>query len=140
MDPVKLRRRSGRRYERALAAAGLEAATEPARPPPGAPAVRGAPARQRKPPAALETALESTADSLLLVNAPDGSCAFEIAIKDDVFDELACRIALRDHRVTAIFRARDPHLRRLLEAESGRLRALLADRGLHVSAIVVSDA
>ena len=117
-----------------VAPAGLAA-----RPPPGAPTVRPSTKRKHVPPPVLDELLESTADSLLLVAEPDGSTAFDVAIRDDVFDELACRIAVRDRHVTATFRVRDANLRRLLAAETGRLRVQLAERGLIVDEIIVAE-
>lgn len=109
------------------------------RPPPGVPIIRPPARRRYQPPPALDELLETTADSLLVVTNPDGSTAFDISIRDDVFDELACRIAIRDRRVTATFRVADANLRRLLEAEAGRLRARLSDRGLTVDEIIVGE-
>jgi hypothetical protein len=150
----------GRKYDLALAAAGLTAdstaaprltnetpplpssgnpTAPPPRPPPGAPTVRPPARRIIRPTPALDGLLASAADSMMLVTEPDGSTAFDIAIRDDVFDELACRVHLRDGHLSATFRVHDPNLRRLLEAEVGRLRASLADRGLVVDDIAVAE-
>jgi hypothetical protein len=115
------------------------AAVELDRPPPGVPTIRPPARRRYQPPPVLDELLETTDDSLLVVTNPDGSTAFDISIRDDVFDELACRITLRDRHVTATFRVADANLRRLLEAEAGRLRARLSDRGLTVDEIVVRE-
>lgn len=114
-------------------------ATAPSRPPPGAPTVRPPARRAVRPTPAFDGLLESAADSLLLVTEPDGSTAFDISIRDDVFDELACRIRLREGHLSATFRVHDVNLRRLLEAELGRLRAALADRGLAVDDVSVAQ-
>ncbi len=109
-----------------------------ARPPVGAVAtVRPSVGRATEPLPKLEELLASTAEDLTLVNEPDGGVAFEIIIRDEVFSELVCRVAVRDHRVTAIFKVGDMNLRRLLEAETGRLRASLSERGLMVDEIEV---
>jgi hypothetical protein len=150
----------GRTYDRALAAIAAAVAEVPGapeseetavyappsepedeaplRPPPGAPIVRP-PARRR---AAVEAVpqelLESTADSAMLVNDAEGT-SFDISIRDDVFSELACRITVNDGKVIATFKVSDVNTRRLLEAESGRLRAQLEERGLTVAAIRVES-
>ncbi|MBN1960354.1 MAG: hypothetical protein JW841_05370 [Deltaproteobacteria bacterium] len=113
---------------------------ETVRPPPGAPTIRPSVHRQHQVPPDLDDLLQNTANSLLLVAEPDGATAFDISIRDDVFDELACRIAIRDHTVTATFRVADTNLRRLLEAEAGRLRAQLSDRGFKVDQIIICEA
>jgi flagellar hook-length control protein FliK len=112
----------------------------PLRPPVGAPTVRPSARRRQQPAEEIsQELLESTADSLLMVNEPDGGKAFEISIRDDVFDELACRIAIKDGQLIATFRVQDPNLRRLLEAEAPRLRARLEERGLVVQQLLVVE-
>ncbi len=150
----------GRRYDLALAAAGMQAAEEetphqlppaapakqadlrstlrPGRPPPGAPTVRP-PAKRQKAEPVPQDLLESTADSMLLVSEPDGSSAFEVSIRDDLFDELTCRISWRDGGLVAEFRAADVDLRRLLAAESGRLRVRLEEKGIRVAEVLVRE-
>ncbi len=141
---------SPRRYDLALALGFGDTAPEPLsseltdpgadeplpRPPPGAPAIRAG-ARRPAVEALPQDILESTAESALLVADPDGSTSFEVAIRDEVFADLACRITLRDDGLVATFRVGDDNLRRLLEAEAGRLRARLEERGLRVRAIEV---
>jgi hypothetical protein len=109
----------------------------PDRPPPGAPTVRPAVQRKSDPGAVSQDLLEGTADTAMLVANPDGTTSFDIAFNDDVFPNLACRITIADGKVVATFRVEDQNLRRLLEAEAGRLRASLEDRGLKVAEVRV---
>jgi len=109
----------------------------PVRPPPGAPTVRPPTRRPAGPAAVPQDVLEKTAQSALLLNSPDGNASFEIAFRDDVFEDLACCISTHDDGLVATFKVADQNLRRLLEAESGRLRVKLEDRGLKVKAVEV---
>lgn len=108
-----------------------------ARPPPFAPTIRPSPPPRRGRAAIDEGALASLADAGMLISEPDGSASFEIAFNDEVFSELACRISFKDGGVTATFRAPDANTRRLLEAEAGRLRVQLEERGIKVRDIAV---
>jgi len=117
-----------------------EAAALPRRPPPGAPTVRpSAPRPSPDEDADWQTTLNNTAQALQMVAEPDGSTAFEVTLRDDVLQDVTCRVAIREHRLTATFRVADVSLRRLLEGESGRLRARLEERGLHVEEIRVIE-
>ena len=82
--------------------------------------------------------VEDTAKRAFLAENPDGTHGFQIEIKDELFDNLRCSInILEDGRVQALFHVQDDNLRRLLEAESGRLRSQLEDKGLKVSEVRV---
>ena len=109
----------------------------PERPPPGVPTVRPAVIRKSRPETVPQDLLEGTADSALLVADPEGGTSFEIAFNEDVFPNLACRITVIGGKVIATFRVADQNLRRLLEAEAGRLRASLEERGLKVAEVKV---
>ncbi len=109
----------------------------PLRPPPGAPVIRPSVPAPRGAQAVDAAALETLADSGFLSANPDGTASFEIAFNDDVFSELACRISIKDGAVIATFLVGDVNTRRLLEAEAGRLRARLEQRGLRVSEVRV---
>ena len=108
------------------------------RPPPGAPVVRPSVAAPSAVDVVPQELLQTTADSALLTNNPDGTVEFDIAFSDELFDEMACKVSIaKDGRVVATFRVHDVNLRRLLEAESGRLRVGLEARGLKVAEIRV---
>jgi len=82
--------------------------------------------------------VEDAAKRAFLAENPDGTHGFQVEIKDDLFDNLRCTInILEDGKVQALFHVQDDNLRRLLEAESGRLRAQLEDKGLKVSEVRV---
>ncbi len=110
----------------------------PSRPPLGAPTVR-APVRRAAAQRVDQSELAHLADSALLVHAPDGSTAFEIAFDDETLPGVACRIAVANGKVTAAFHAPDRTTRWLLEGEIDRLRADLENRGLRVDAVTVDD-
>ena len=107
------------------------------RPPPGAPSVRPSAAGPSPARAIDQGALEQTAESLLLSANPDGSTSFDIAVRDEVFADLRCRITIDRGKVRAEFHVHDVNTRRLLEAEAGRLRAQLENRGLRVEEVRV---
>jgi hypothetical protein len=88
-------------------------------------------------PSAASRMLESTARNAMIVEEPGGGTSFDITFRDDVFEDLACRITIHGERVIAVFRVQNQNLRRLLEAESGRLRAQLEGRGLRVEEVRV---
>lgn len=148
-----------RRYDRALAILGGHALPEvnppvdpavasdvgsepeptltPRYPPLGSPAVRpSAPARPAPTPVD-QSLLEGMAENALVLHGPDGAASFEISFHDDVFSDLACCVSVEDGQVVATFRVCDVNTRRLLEAESGRLRSQLEERGLKVRAVRV---
>jgi flagellar hook-length control protein FliK len=81
--------------------------------------------------------LATAADSALLSTDDAGTTSFDIAFDDELFADLACRISVSQGRVVATFRVRDVNLRRLLEAETPRLRARLEERGLKVGEVRV---
>ena len=82
--------------------------------------------------------VEDAAKRAFLAENPDGTHGFQVEIKDELFDNLRCSInILEDGKVQALFHVQDDNLRRLLEAESGRLRAQLEDKGLKVSEVKV---
>lgn len=108
------------------------------RPPPGSAAVRpSVPKPAVQEPAWDPELMSKAAQGARMVEMGDGSFAFEIDFSDDVFEELRCRIAVQDGKLMAVFRVQNQNLRRLLEAESGRLRAQLEGRGLRVTEIRV---
>jgi len=110
------------------------------RPPVGAAAIRASP--PAPPPAAAidQDLLEQAATGALLIAEDTGDAKFELTFRDELFaDEVACTITMRDGAVLAEFHAADAHTRRLLEAEAGRLRAKLQDRGLRVEEVLVKD-
>ena len=109
----------------------------PARPPPFVPMVRPSPPKRPGPAQVDEAALSAMVDTSLLIASPDGSASFEIAFDDDVFRNLACSITVTPAGVVATFKVDDPNTRRLLEAEAGRLRVQLAERGLKVADVRV---
>ncbi len=112
-----------------------------ARPPVGAPTVRAS-----VPEPIIENSdsrtrarelIQQGASGLMSVDAGAEGVGFDISFSDDVFVDLRCRITIADGVVAAVFFAPDVHTRRLLEAESGRLRVSLEERGLRVSAIKI---
>jgi flagellar hook-length control protein FliK len=126
--------------EPTLEPAPVTAADEatPARPPPGAPTIRPS-ARQRQPEAAAAAIPADLGGSMQVTSEADGATTFDLTLPDDLFENLHCQLTLRDHRLVATFRVADVNLRRLLEAEAGRLRARLEERGLKVAEIVVLE-
>jgi hypothetical protein len=109
----------------------------PVRPPPYAPTIRPSP-RRAEPTHVDNAHLATAADTALLSARPDGGYAFEIAFSDELFHDLACEIQVgQDGKVVAVFRVGDNDTRRLLEAEAGRLRAQLEERGLVVAGVRV---
>ncbi len=114
------------------------ARSTPARPPPGAATVRPPLKTGLKAAEVDHEVWQQTADTALLRTQSDGGMAFDIVIRDDVFADLSCTIAVNDGHATATFRVRDVNTRRLLEAEVGRLRAALEGRGLRVDRVEVT--
>ncbi|MEZ0312092.1 MAG: hypothetical protein ACAI38_09965 [Myxococcota bacterium] len=115
------------------------AAELPHRPPPFAPMVRPSPPPRRGPESVDEASLASMVDTTMLIANPDGTAAFEIAFDDEVFQNLACSITVGPAGIIATFRAPDVNTRRLLEAEAGKLRVRLSERGLKVAEVRVES-
>ncbi len=109
------------------------------RPPPFAPMVRPSAPAPKGPETIDQDTMTAMVDTTMLVSQPDGSAAFEIAFDDEVFQNLACTIAVGPSGVIATFRAPDINTRRLLEAEAGRLRVRLSERGLKVAEVRVES-
>ncbi len=110
----------------------------PAHPPHGAPMVRpSAPAPAQREYGDAQETLEATASGARLFSQPDGSSAFEIDFKDEVFEDLTCMIQSSDAGIEATFKVQDVNTRRLLEGEKDRLRVALESRGLKVQAVRV---
>ena len=107
------------------------------RPPPFAPMVRPSAPAPKGAELVDQDTLTAMVDTSMLVAQPDGTAAFEIAFDDEVFQNLACTIAVGPGGVIATFRAPDVNTRRLLEAEAGRLRVRLSERGLKVAEVRV---
>lgn len=126
-------------YERVTHAPPPPAFDPEPRPPVGAPAVRPSAPSRPAPEAIDQSLLETLADNALLHQNPDGSASFEVSFNDEVFQDLACTIQFGDEGVVATFRALDVNTRRLLEAEAGRLRVRLEDRGLKVREVRVAS-
>ena len=117
----------------------VDPASLPTRPPAGAATVRPPVQRKEAPPSPVSPdALQRAARSAQLVEGADGAMAFDLTFNDEVFQDLACRITVgADGKVDAVFRAGDTNLRRLIEAEAGRLRVALEERGLRVEDVRV---
>ena len=136
-----------RRYPLALEVARTLSPIEPmvsgepvlARPPHGAAMVR--PAIQRPAPMGQERrdadTLASAARYAHFQHGEEGSM-MEIGIDEDLFAGLACQVCVDGDVVKATFRVGDdPNLRRLLEAEKGRLRAALESKGMRKVEVVI---
>ena len=108
------------------------------RPPHGVPMVR--PAIRRTPAAAERRdpdTLASAARYAHLQHVEDGTM-MEIGIDENLFAGLACQICVDGDQVRATFKVSDdPNLRRLLEAEKGRLRSALEARGMRRVEVVI---
>lgn len=103
----------------------------PARPPRGAASIRPAAQRKKQPADAVpQDLLQQTSESALMWTEPSGGTSFRIDFSDDLFDETACIITVTGRDVVATFYVEDVNARRLLEAESRRLEANLAGRGI----------
>lgn len=123
----------------AAQSAGDDEVTLARRPPPFAPMVRPSPPKRTGPAQVDEASLSAMVDTSMLVASPDGSASFEIAFDHEVFNNLACSITVTPAGVVATFKVEDANTRRLLEAEAGRLRVQLADRGLKVADVRVEQ-
>lgn len=89
--------------------------------------------------AAASRQLEQMADAALLRVDPSGALRFEVAIEDVVLGPLTCHIVMADRRVSAFFYSATVETYRLLTAESGRLRVMLAERGLRLGEVRVLE-
>ena len=70
----------------------------------------------------------------------DQGISMELGIDESLFGGLECEVAVQDGVVRATFRVgSDPNLRRLLEAEKGRLRAALEARGMRKVDVVIES-
>ena len=108
------------------------------RPPHGAPMIRP-PIRQRSSTVGTldSETLASAARYAHLEQVEDGAI-MEIGIDEDLFAGLACKVSVAAGHVTATFRVGgDANLRRLLEAEKGRLHAALEERGMRRVTVVI---
>lgn len=120
----------------ALGDASVEASL-PVRPPPGVPVVRPS-APVPSPSAVSELDLSQRTDAGMFIQQPDGATAFEVELEDATLGLLTCRVTVRDGRIAAAFVSPDVNTRRLLEAEAGRLRVRLEERGLRVDEVTVA--
>ncbi len=138
----------GRRYPAAWAT--LEPAgekdppvdSEPvlSRPPPGTASVRPSVPKPVRAERADAGVLAQAADSAFFSTSEAGDATFELMISDELFDNLRCSISVGKGGVEAVFHVGgDVDLRRLLEAESGRLRASLEERGLRSVSVRIED-
>ena len=111
-----------------------------ARPPPGMASVRPSvaiPARQER---AEDDVLAQAADQAFFSTNESGDATFELMISDELFDNLRCSITVGKKGVEAVFHVGgDADLRRLLEGESGRLRASLEAKGLRHVSVRIED-
>lgn len=123
-------------------AVGTAGAEEPVlpRPPPGMASVRPSVPSPAKPERADADVLAQAADSAFFSTSESGDAMFELMISDDLFDNLRCSISVGKGGVEAVFHVGgDVDLRRLLEAESGRLRASLEAKGLKAVSVRIEE-
>jgi len=136
----------GRRYPRALQVTGERPSTTSEQKDDGlvgigpgyrTPTIRpGLPVTPVLPPE--EVPLNRTAKQVFLGENEEGGQGVSVLIRDDLFENLRCAIDVEsDGRVKATFFVKDINLRRLLEAEAGRLRDSLEARGLKVREVAV---
>ena len=110
------------------------------RPPPGVASVRPSVPMPAKDERADADVLAQAADSAFFSTSESGDAIFELMISDDLFDNLRCSICVSKRGVEAVFHVGgDVNLRRLLEAESGRLRASLEAKGLKAVSVRIED-
>ena len=101
------------------------------RPPPGMASVRPSVPAPKVETRAGDEVLSTAADSAFFSKNDAGESTFELMISDALFENLRCSITVGKGGVNAVFHVGgDQDLRRLLEAESGRLRASLEAKGL----------
>mgnify|MGYP001234063558 CR=1 FL=1 len=111
------------------------------RPPPGVASVRPSVRVPTEPERADADVLAQAADQAFFSKSESGAATFELMISDDLFDNLRCSISVGKTGVEAIFYVKgDVDLRRLLESESGRLRASLEAKGLRSVTVRIEDA
>jgi hypothetical protein len=73
--------------------------------------------------------LASLADAARIGTTSEGAY-IEWAFRDDVFENVLCRVFIQKEGTLAEFVVHNDHHRRLFEAEAGRLRVSLEERGL----------
>jgi|MDSW01.2.fsa_nt_gb hypothetical protein len=141
----------GRRYPQAWASleassgsnetAGAENQNVLPRPPPGVASVRPSVRVPTQPERANDDVLAQAADQAFFSKSESGAATFELMISDELFDNLRCSISVGKNGVEAVFYVKgDVDLRRLLESESGRLRASLEAKGLRSVNVRIEDA
>ena len=70
----------------------------------------------------------------------DSGMSISLGINESLFEDLACEVAVDDGVVRATFSVGDDvNLRRLLEAEKGRLRSALEARGMRKVEVVIKS-
>ena len=119
-----------------------DAAGEPVlpRPPPGMASVRPSVPTPVKPERAQADVLAQAAEQAFFSTSETGVATFELMISDELFDNLRCSISVGKKGVEAVFHVKgDVDLRRLLESESGRLRAALEAKGLRSVSVRIED-
>lgn len=135
----------GRHYPQAWASLVGEKVPEPeqgtaklTRPPPGMAAVRPSVPAPQEVTRVGDEILSTAADSAFFSKNDSGEATFELMISDELFENLRCSITVGKGGVSAVFHVgSDPDLRRLLEAESGRLRASLEAKGLRAVSVSI---
>ena len=111
-----------------------------ARPPPGMASVRPSAPKPAKSERADADVLAQAADQAFFSTSESGVATFELMISDELFDNLRCSISVGKNGVEAVFHVGgDVDLRRLLESESGRLRAALEAKGLRSISVRIED-
>ena len=111
-----------------------------ARPPPGMASVRPSAPKPVKPERADADVLAQAADQAFFSTSESGAATFELMISDELFENLRCSISVGKSGVEAVFHiGGDVDLRRLLESESGRLRAALEAKGLRSVSVRIED-
>jgi hypothetical protein len=84
-------------------------------------------------------ALGSLAETALVGSTSDGAY-IEFVFRDEVFENVKCKVYLTEAGTVAEFTVHDDNHRRLFESEASRLRVSLEQRGLkHVSVRVVHE-
>ena len=112
----------------------------PIRPPHGAPMVRAAVRRRDQDSERRSPEVLAQAARYAHLQHVDDVVTMDIRIDEDLFAGLACQVSVEQGRVLATFKVgSDPNLRRLLEAEKGRLRTALEARGMRKVDIVIES-
>jgi len=110
------------------------------RPPPGLASVRPSVPAPQLVSRADDQVLATAAESAFFSANDAGEATFDLMISDELFENLRCSITVGRNGVAAIFHVGDDvDLRRLLEAESGRLRASLEARGLRSVSVTIEN-